>query len=205
LISARLQLERARAAGAALAALGVPALVFNDNGKVLFANSLIEAMTDYIRWRAYDRVCFKDEVANQRLRDAIDFIDSENAPPNVRSFPVRHADATMVAHVIPVRLSARDIFVRCTAVLTMTPVTAPHAPHVELVQSLFDLTPAEAHVARSLALGKTVEDIAFDGSVSVSTVRTHVRGVLEKTGCNRQVEVVALLTGIARPRSPGQI
>jgi len=65
------------------------------------------------------------------------------------------------------------------------------------------LTPVQARVARSLASGKTVEDIACDGGVSPSTVRTHVRGVLEKTGCNRQVEVVALLAGIAQPRIAG--
>ena len=108
----------------------------------------------------------------------------------------------MVAHVIPIRLSARDVFVRCAAVLAMTPVTAPQAPPIELVQSLFDLTPAEARVARSLASGKSVEAIASDGGVSLNTVRTHVRGVLDKTGCNRQVEVVALLAGIAQPRIP---
>ena len=85
----------------------------------------------------------------------------------------------MVAHVIPIRLSARDIFVRCAAALVLTPVTRPQAPPVELVQSSFDLTPAEARVARSLAAGKTVEDIASDGGVSLSTVRTHVRGVLQ--------------------------
>lgn len=67
------------------------------------------------------------------------------------------------------------------------------------------LTPVQARVARSLASGKTVEDIACDGGVSPSTVRTHVRGVLEKTGCNRQVEVVALLAGIAQPRIAGLI
>jgi len=71
------------------------------------------------------------------------------------------------------------------------------------VQSLFDLTPTEARVARSLASGKTVEDIASDGGVSLNTVRTHVRGVLAKTGCSRQVEVVALLTGIAASRAAG--
>jgi len=69
---------------------------------------------------------------------------------------------------------------------------------------LFDLTPAEARVARSLASGKTVEDIAADGGVSLSTVRTHVRGVLAKTGCDRQIEVVALLAGIARPQAAGE-
>ena len=35
--------------------------------------------------------------------------------------------------------AARDIFVRCFAVLVLTPMTRPQAPSVELVQSLFDL------------------------------------------------------------------
>src|SRR4029077_3766484 len=101
---------------------------------------------------------------------------------------------------VPVRLSARDIFIRCAAVLVLTPVTPPQAPPVELVQSLFDLTPAEARVARGLASGKTVEAIATDGGTSRNTIRTHVRGVLEKTGCNRQVDIVALLTAISSTR-----
>jgi hypothetical protein len=44
LLSARLQLERARIASETLAALGLPALVLNEQGKVLAANSLIDAM-----------------------------------------------------------------------------------------------------------------------------------------------------------------
>jgi DNA-binding CsgD family transcriptional regulator len=84
-------------------------------------------------------------------------------------------------------------------------MTRPQAPPVELVQTLFDLTPAEARVARSLASGKTVEAIATEGGVSLTTVRTHVRGVLAKTGCERQAEVVALLTGITRPRMTGPL
>ena len=120
-----------------------------------------------------------------------------------RSFAVRGIDgaASIVAHVIPVCRSARDLFTRCSSVLLMTLVTLPQAPPVELVQSLFDLTPAEARVARSLAAGETVEDIASMGSVSRSTIRTQVRGVLEKTGCRRQTEVVALLGGLAATRT----
>jgi DNA-binding CsgD family transcriptional regulator len=204
LISARLQLDRAGVAGDALAALGIPALVFDETGKVLSANALIEEMIGYVHWRAFDRVSLKDRAADQLLPGAIAIIGSEKGS-GVRSFPIRDAEAesTMVAHVIPVRLSARDIFLRCAGVLAMTPVTAPRAPPVELVQSLFDLTPTEARVARSLASGKTVEDIASDGGVSLSAVRTHVRGVLAKTGCGRQVEVVALLTGIAASGAAG--
>ncbi len=92
-------------------------------------------------------------------------------------------------------MSACDIFVRCAAALVLNPVTLPQAPPVELVQSLFDLTPSEARAARSLASGKTVEDSATDGGVSLNTIRAHVRDVLEKTGCNRQADAAALLTG----------
>lgn len=169
----------------------------NEQCKVLAANHLIEALTGFVRWRAQDRVSLKDKAADKLFREAIAGIDL--AGGTVRSFPVRHtgAEAHMVAHVLPIRLSARDIFIRCAAALVLTPVTVPQAPPVELVQSLFDLTPAEARVARSLASGKTVDDIATDGGTSANTIRTHVRGVLEKTGCNRQVEIVALLTAIS--------
>jgi DNA-binding CsgD family transcriptional regulator len=201
LMAARLQLERARAASEALALVRLPALVFGANGKVLAANRLIESMTSYIHWKARDRVSLKDRAADQLLRDAIATIDLDSSA-SVRSFPIRDVDtdAMMVVHVIPIRLSARDIFIRCAAVLVLTPVTLPQAPPVELVQSLFDLTPAEARVARNLASGKTVDDIASDGSISPNTIRTQIRGILEKTGCTRQVDVVALLTGISSAR-----
>jgi hypothetical protein len=170
LMAARLQLERARIASETLAALGLPALVLNEQGKILAANSLIEALTAYVRWRAQDRVSLKDRAADSLLRDAIAAIDMAGA--TVRSFPVRGtgAEAMMVAHVIPIRLSARDIFVRCAAAVVLTPVTAPQAPPVELVQSLFDLIPAEARVARRLAAGETVEAIASTRGVSQNTI-----------------------------------
>lgn len=200
LISARLHLERARAAGATLAALGVAALVVDHTGKVLDANPLIEGLQGYIRWGAFDRVSLCDKAADQLLREAIAGVE-HGGEEQVRSFPVRNNNApqAMVMHVVPIRLSARDIFERCVAALILTPLTLPQAPPVELVRSLFDLTATEARVARGLASGKTVQDIAVDCGVSENTIRTHVRGVLQKTGRSRQAEVVALLTGMYAP------
>ena len=206
LLSARLQLERARAASLMLAALGLPALVLSDHGKVLATNPLMEGLPGLLQWRAQDRVALNDKAADLLLREAVAAIDGEGGA-RVRSFPVRDTagEAMRVAHVIPIRLSARDIFVRCAAVVVLTPVTLPQAPPVELVQSLFDLTPAEARVARNLAAGKTVEDMASDGGLSPNTIRSQIRGVLQKTGCNRQVDVVALLSGLALPPLSGAI
>jgi DNA-binding CsgD family transcriptional regulator len=107
----------------------------------------------------------------------------------------------MVGHVLPIRFSAHDIFTRGAAVFVLMPVAAPNSPPEELVRSLFDLTPAEARVARGLAAGRTVDDLAGDNGVSPNTVRVQVRGVLEKTGCQRQTDVVALLSGISAVRA----
>src|SRR5262249_51833642 len=148
-VAARMQLERARVASQVFALLGIPALVLADGGKVLAANHLIEALKDCVVWGANDRVALSDARADALLRDAIATVDQDDAP-TVRSFPVRDVDSTMIAHVLPIRGSARDIFARCSAMLMLTPVTRPDAPSVELIRSLFDLTPAEARVARGL-------------------------------------------------------
>jgi len=199
LMASRFNFERARAAAEALALIGFAAAVLDETGKVLGANALIEGLAAAVDWRAGDRLALRDRAANKFLRESLSAIAHDDGV-NVRSFPVRcGADgALMVAHVVPIRRSARDIFARCSAVLMLAPVSKPQAPPDGIVQSLFDLTPSEARVAGQLVTGDSVEDIALASRVSVSTVRTHVRGVLEKTGCDRQAQVVALLGGLAR-------
>ncbi len=202
LMSARLQLERARAASEALALLGLPALVLDNRGRVVVANQLMETMGSYVSWRAQDHVSLKDVYSEVQFRRAVETLGQDDVPA-VRSFALRGGTATaaMVAHVIPIRRTARDIFVGCAGVLVLTPVTLPQAPPIELLQSLFDLSVAEARVARHLAGGATVDEIASRSGVATSTIRTQVRGVLEKTGCRRQTEVVALMGSVGLPRT----
>ncbi len=59
-------------------------------------------------------------------------------------------------------------------------------------------------MARGLAGGRTVEELAGDFDVSPNTIRVQVRALLEKTGLQRQTDVVALLTGLMpmRERMP---
>ena len=198
LMSARLHFERARATTEALGLIGLPALLIDGHAKIVAANHLIEELTEHLRLKAHDRVLLKDIRADQLLQEAVATLLAGTSA-SVRSFAVRDVDgaAAFVAHVIPLRRTARDVFSRGEAVLVLTPVTLPQALPVELVQSLFDLTPAEARVARHLTTGQTVEQIATSGCVSIATVRSQVRGVMEKMGCRRQAEVVALLGGIA--------
>ncbi len=201
-MAARTHLERARAAGDTLAALGLAAMVLNAEGKVVFANNLIEERKELLEWRAGNRVSLKDGRANEMLRAALARVA---LPDNsgVRSFPVRDETSgdLMIGHLLPIRFSALDIFARSAAVFVLMPVAAASAPSIEVVMNLFDLTPAEARVARGLAAGRSVDEIAIHGNLSPNTIRVQVRGVLQKTGCQRQVDVVALLGGISIVRN----
>ena len=202
LIAARLGLQSAKGANDALAAMGLPALILDEDGVVIEANALMADLPDHVQWRAQDRIALTDTRANELLRAALPALDtpSKNA---VHSFPLRGKDglAAMVAHIVPIRRSAHDIFARAYALLIVTPLTARRAPPVELLRSLFDLTVSESRVARGLATGESLDEIAASGGVARNTVRAQLRQVLEKTGCTRQAEVTALLSNIA----PGQV
>lgn len=64
------------------------------------------------------------------------------------------------------------------------------------LRELFSLTPAETGVARRLASGSRLDEIAADLGVSQTTVSFHLRNVFAKTGTNRQAELVALLLSL---------
>lgn len=65
------------------------------------------------------------------------------------------------------------------------------------LRSRWHLTPAEARVARLLARGASPAQIANTLEVRMSTVRTHLQHLYEKTGAKRQVELVARLLAAA--------
>jgi DNA-binding CsgD family transcriptional regulator len=69
----------------------------------------------------------------------------------------------------------------------------------EVIQGLFDLTPAEARVAHGIAAGRTAEELARALGISVETVRKHIAAVLAKTGLPRQAALVGLLAGSVPP------
>lgn len=198
LIGARLSLRSAQGASETLAAMGLPALVLDADGTVVQANDLMADFQDLLHWRVQNRIALSDNQANALLWAAMPALDS-SAQASVHSFVLRGKDgvATNVAHILPIRRSAHDIFARAYALLVVTPLTARKAPPVELLRSLFDLTVAEARVARGLASGQSLDDLATSGGVSRNTVRTQLQQVLEKTGCTRQAEVTALLSNVA--------
>lgn len=74
------------------------------------------------------------------------------------------------------------------------------------LEMFFGLTPTEADLAIALASGLTVASFAAARGCSEQTARTHLKHVLDKTECRRQVEIVLLLLTNAwlraEPRDP---
>jgi DNA-binding CsgD family transcriptional regulator len=197
LMSARLQLERARAATDAMTMLGLPALLFDMMGRVLASNNLIQEMPKEIVFKAFGGIAFADKRANLLLTQAITSAAKElHTAPYSFSVCDEYGMPSKIAHIVPICGESRDVFVRSAGMLVLTPVNGNQLPSTDLIQGLFDLTAAEARVARAIAKGETLEQIAISNSVTVNTVRTQLRNILEKTGCHRQQEVATLMNGL---------
>jgi DNA-binding CsgD family transcriptional regulator len=69
----------------------------------------------------------------------------------------------------------------------------PQQIDLENLAVLFEFTQAEASLAARLANGRTLHEAAVEVGVSMNTIRTHLKHALEKSGCRRQAELVALV------------
>jgi DNA-binding CsgD family transcriptional regulator len=65
--------------------------------------------------------------------------------------------------------------------------------HLELLRDLYGLTPSEAAVAKILMRGASLRQAADELRVRLSTARTHLQHIFDKTGVRRQSELVRLL------------
>lgn len=194
--SARLDLERSQAQVSALAGLGLPAAVLTPNGRALAMNKLFERLTDQVDVGAWNAVTLNDAAADKLLAEAVARPVGVTAAG--RSIPVKAAGEAppTVVHLLPVRRSARDVFSRAAWLVVATPLGTGAAPDATILAGLFDLTPAEARVARGLIEGLSVAEIAVRHGLAESTVRNQLRVVFAKTGASRQSELVLMCSGV---------
>jgi DNA-binding CsgD family transcriptional regulator len=67
------------------------------------------------------------------------------------------------------------------------------AGFAEQMRELFDLSPKEASLAASLAAGRTLKQAAADNLIRLSTARSYLETIFDKTGVRQQSQLVALL------------
>lgn len=195
--SSRINLQRVQAMAQALDSVGLPAAVLAVTGKLHSANALFEALMPDVVRDSRSRVTLVDAAADALVSDAVARLSVAHAAHQSRSVPLAATPTRppMIFHVLPVRGAANDVFARSLGLIVVTPVDRATVPTAEVLQGLFDLTPAEAKVARAVAEGKAIDAIAATSGLSRETIRSQLAAVFGKTGMSRQAELVALLSG----------
>jgi DNA-binding CsgD family transcriptional regulator len=200
-LSCRLAFERMRAAVLALEQVGLPACLIGHNMRILAVNPRLEVMLDRLIQDRCQRVSLVNRNADALLAEALNQLRLPGNGSSVRSIPIQASDEEppMILHLIPIKRAANDIFSGVAAILVVTPVVPAEVPTAEVLQGLFDLTPAEARVARAIARSETIEAIAKAFGVSEGTVRNQLKAIFAKTGVTRQIDLALLLSGASAP------
>jgi DNA-binding CsgD family transcriptional regulator len=196
-------LEWARAAAGAYALLGLPAAVISHSHRLVTANELMEVLIPRVVQDRPSRIGLADRRADATLAQALQEMQG-HAEEQMHSIPIAAtpelppsiAHVMPLAHVISVRDATSDMFA-AACMLVIAAVARPAIASAQVIQDLFDITPAEARVARGIAAGKTVHDLAVEAGVSAGTIRQHLKSVFSKTGVSRQADLVGILVGSA--------
>jgi DNA-binding CsgD family transcriptional regulator len=98
-----------------------------------------------------------------------------------------------VIRVIPTSVAESNGMASPTALVVIVDPEREPVPDVDALRRLYGLTKTEAEVALRVLDGTGVVPIAEQLSISVSTVRTHLKHVFHKTDTHRQAELVRLL------------
>ncbi len=206
LMSARLRFDRAQGMAESLNRMGLPTAVLHGDGKVVATDPLFKTLGGQIISRAFGKVGLADTGADALLAEAIQNLNAVEYQFGAKSIPVpaRGESAAMIVHLIPIRRSAHDIFGTAMGILVVTPLGSSQSLPDELLNGLFDLSPAEIRAANGLLQGKTIDDLAASTGLSRETIRTQVKAVLSKTGSTRQSDLISLLANVSLPRWHGQ-
>ncbi|MGY3133808.1 DNA-binding CsgD family transcriptional regulator [Bradyrhizobium sp. USDA 4501] len=201
-LSGRLGLERAKAAAEVLGLIGLPCAILSRSNRISAANKLFDALIPNVVQDRPSRVALVDRRADTLLNASLLQL-SCHVSGTLRSIAVAATEemSALIVHVVPVRGAANDVFSLASCVLIVTHVSQPAIVSPDVIQGLFDLTPAEARVARGIAAGDTIEGLAIKSGVTVGTIRQQLKSVFGKTGVSRQAELVGILAGSALDRN----
>jgi len=198
---------QAQAGYAALDALPLGVVVAAADGAIVFANTAAEALArrdDGLRLggRLSGLGAIEPQEA-QTLRGLVDAVTHGGAGGMLRITRRTQPPLAVLVAPLPTRLHPATALVPSLAlVLIRDPADGPVLAE-QTLQQLFALTAAEAGVALALAVGRSAEAIAVERRVSLPTVRTQIRQILEKTGAQHLRDLVRLLAGLPTVRPPG--
>ena len=191
---------------ATVEALTVGVVLVDENSTIVHTNAAATAMLaagNPIMVRQ-GRITVQSTTTTSTLQSAVAQAAKDEAALGQKGIGIpipRPGGAPLVIHVLPLRRSQvrSGLIQRAVAVLFVASASAPpQLPHDALTQ-LYDLTPAEIRIFELICEGQTSAAISALLGIAVSTVKSHLFHVFEKTGCRRQVDLVRLAKSLTFP------
>lgn len=168
------------------------AFIVDDAGTVYHRNA--SAQTDLPHVSILNcKLRFNEPKLNRLLQAALCRATQDH--PNTSILPLPSTGNEIGEVTVSPLQTSESLFLGGPARLVLVVITRPQADAeciVRRVRLLYSLTEAEARVMAGLTLGATVDEIAAEHGVSTSTVRAQVRSIFDKTGVNRQSDLVRL-------------
>lgn len=125
-------------------------------------------------------------------------------PDNAIDLSIRlPAQAAPALHLLPLGAPSNPLKSRlggdAVAALFIASATASHMLARDRLKAAFGLTTAELNVLACIHAGKATQEIAAELGIAVSTVRTHVLHLFQKTDTHCRIELIRLSNDLAKP------
>jgi DNA-binding CsgD family transcriptional regulator len=187
-----------------LIATGV--VLIDDDAKIIHANragrSMLAIGSPIRSERGALRTCRPETSA--ALKTAIAKAISDEAAIGSAGIgiptPQANGEAGLI-HVLPLMrgdVQAR-IAPRASAALFITVAADGVGPPPAVLAALFDLSAAEVRTLERLLAGDTLAEAAHKLGIAITTARTHLAHIFDKTGASRQADLIHLAAKFSSP------
>ena len=209
LIGKVIDLKKAEAASLADTLDGISAGMFlvDATGRIAHANAAGQMMlkrANVLHAKA-GRLIANDPLADQTLADTFATAGNGDAAIGIKGIavPLVARDSEhYVAHVLPLTSGARRQAGTCYAAAAAlfvhkAALDTPSPP--EAIAKAYKLTPMELRVLLAIVEVGGVPEVAEALGIAETTVRTHLHQTFQKTGVNRQADLVKLVAAYSNP------
>ncbi len=187
-------MQQAESAVEAFRLMGLPAAAIVDDGRVLAVNPLFEAEAATHGVRVRDG---RIELSRPQLMRRYDqaLAELRDAPTRRLSIflPTGAGEPPAILSLVPMPGLGEGAPAGAGSLVVITSLSPRAPPSSEMLQGLFELTPAEARLAIGLAGGNRIGELARLFKVSHETIRSQIKQVFAKTRTRSQAELVGLL------------
>jgi DNA-binding CsgD family transcriptional regulator len=139
------------------------------------------------------RLKLNDSSADARFAAAIENL-GQRSPGMSIALRDEHKVGRAILNLVPAARDALQFFNGVAIFAVVSRARNDLLPDASIISALFDLTPAEARVARAIAEGLTPSEIARRYNLSRETIRSQLKRVLLKTSTKRQSELSRLVS-----------